>query len=229
MMVVAGCAVVFNIVLGVLLHGAPHGHTHGGGSGHGHSHEIGDMNHNHSHVGEPSSNKRQSLKKTEERQLNVRAALIHVLGDLIQSVGVLIASIIIKIFPTAKYADPICTILFSIIVMCTTPWVLRDVVRILMEGHPKGYSYDEIYSALVGIKNVIRVHDLRVWSLTNDHVVLNVHLAVNPEEISENERILQEANRLLRQRFQIQTTTIQVEEYKAQIMNSCENCQPLLA
>ena len=192
MMVVAGCAVVFNIVLGVLLHGAPHGHTHGGGSGHGHNHAIGDMNHNHSHVGEePNSNKRQAFKKAKERHLNVRAALIHVLGDLIQSVGVLIASIIIKIFPTAKYADPICTILFSIIVMCTTTQVLRDVVRILMEGHPKGYSYDEIYSALMGITNVIRVHNLRVWSLTNDHLVLNVHLAVNPEDTSENERILQ--------------------------------------
>ena len=75
--------------------------------------------------------------------------------------------------------------------MCTTTQVLRDVVRILMEGHPKGYSYEEIYNALMGIKNVVRVHDLRVWALTNDHVVLTVHLAVNPEEISESERILQ--------------------------------------
>lgn len=190
MMVVAGCAVVFNIVLGVLLHGVPHGHTHGGGS-HGHSHAIGDMNHNHSHVGEPTTNKRRSSQKSDERHLNVRAALIHVLGDLIQSIGVLISSIVIKIFPAAKIADPICTIIFSFIVMCTTIQVLRDVVRILMEGHPKGYSYDEIYNALMGIKNVVRLHDLRVWALTNDRVVLTVHLAVNPEEISESERILQ--------------------------------------
>ena len=192
MMVVAGCAVVFNIVLGILLHGLPHGHTHGSSGGGGsHSHGIGDMNHNHSHVGEPSSNKRRHLQQAEKRHLNVRAALIHVLGDLIQSVGVLISSIIIKIWPQAKMADPICTIMFSVIVMCTTIRVLRDVVRILMEGHPKGYSYDEIYNVLLGIKNVVRVHDLRVWSLTNDHVVLTVHLAVNPEEISETERILQ--------------------------------------
>ena len=190
MMVVAGCAVVFNIVLGVLLHGVPHGHTHGGG-GHGHSHAIGDMNHNHSHVGEPTTNKRRSLQKAEERHLNVRAALIHVLGDLIQSVGVLISSIVIKLFPDAKNSDPICTIIFSVIVMCTTTQVLRDVVRILMEGHPKGYAYDEIRNALMGIKNVVRIHDLRVWSLTNDSVVLTAHLAVNPEELAESERILQ--------------------------------------
>merc|ERR1739844_271403 len=167
-MVVAGCAVVFNIVLGGLLHGAPHGHTHGGGGGgHGHSHAIGDMNHNHSHVGEPSSNKRRFLQKAKERHLNIRAALIHVLGDLIQSVGVLISSVIIKIFPSAKNADPICTILFSIIVMCTTTHVLRDVVRILTEGRPKGYDYDQICNSLLAIKNVVKVHDLRLWSLTN--------------------------------------------------------------
>ena len=189
MMVVAGCAVVFNIVLGVLLHGAPHGHTHGGGGGH--SHTKGDMNHNHSHVGEPNTDKRRALQKANERHLNIRAALIHVLGDLLQSVGVLISSIIIKIFPSAKNADPVCTIIFSVIVMCTTTQVLRDVVRILMEGHPKGYSYDEIHNALMGINNVVRVHDLRVWSLTNDQVVLTVHLAVNPQELAENERILQ--------------------------------------
>ena len=188
MMVVAGCAVVFNIVLGVLLHGAPHAHSHGGG---GHSHAKGDMNHNHSHVGEPMTDKRRALQKAKERHLNIRAALIHVLGDLIQSIGVLISSIIIKVFPSAKNADPICTIIFSIIVICTTTQVLRDVVRILMEGHPKGYAYDEIHNALMGIKNVVRVHDLRVWSLTNDQVVLTTHLAVNPEELAENERILQ--------------------------------------
>ena len=190
MMVVAGCAVVFNIVLGVLLHGAPHGHTHG--SNGGHSHSKGDMNHNHSHVGE--TNKRSAQQREKERHLNVRAALIHVLGDLIQSVGVLISSIIIKFFPSAKNADPVCTIIFSIIVMCTTTQVLRDVVRILMEGHPKGYAYDEIRSALMGIDNVIAVHDLRVWSLTNDHIVLTAHLAVNPQELAENERILQVCN-----------------------------------
>ena len=191
MMAVAGCAVVFNIVIGIVLHGLPHGHTHGGMShASSHGHGLGDMNHNHSHIGEPGSQRR-TLKKAEARHLNVRAALIHVLGDFIQSIGVLISAVIIKIWPQAKNADPLCTLLFSVIVMFTTVYVVKDVVRILMEGHPRNHCYDEIYSALLDIKNVVRVHDLRVWSLSVDYVVLTAHLAVNPEETSESERILQ--------------------------------------
>ena len=83
MMIVAACAVVFNIVLGVLLHGAGHVHSHGGGSSHSHKPSA-DDGHSHGH------------------HLNIRAALIHVLGDLIQSIGVLISSIIIKLHPGAN-------------------------------------------------------------------------------------------------------------------------------
>ena len=83
---VAGCAVVFNIVLGVLLHGAGHAHSHGGGS---HTHKADEDGHSHGY------------------HLNIRAALIHVLGDLIQSIGVLISSIIIKVHPGGIILDKI--------------------------------------------------------------------------------------------------------------------------
>ena len=73
----------------------------------------------------------------KEEHINIRAAFIHVLGDLLQSVGVLISSIIIKFEPTYKWADPICTILFSVIVFCTTLSIARDTIHILVEGYPK--------------------------------------------------------------------------------------------
>ena len=63
--------------------------------------------------------------------------MIHVLGDFLQSVGVLISSIIIKFEPTYKWADPLCTILFSVIVFCTTLTIARDTIHILVEGYPK--------------------------------------------------------------------------------------------
>nr|CAI5849836.1 unnamed protein product [Callosobruchus analis] len=68
--------------------------------------------HNHMHDGHTGAN--------DTSNINVRAAAIHVLGDLLQSVGVLVAAIIIKFFPGAKMADPICTLIFSVIVICTT-------------------------------------------------------------------------------------------------------------
>lgn len=69
--------------------------------------------------------------------INLRAALIHVLGDLIQSIGVLVASGLIWYNDSWRLADPICTLLFSIIVIISTLFISRDILRILMEGKLK--------------------------------------------------------------------------------------------
>lgn len=89
--------------MGWQLHGT-HGHSHGGGSadaGHGHTENI-----------------------------NVRAAFIHVLGDVLQSIGVFFAAIIIYFQPTWQLADPICTFIFSIIVLWTTITILKDAILV---------------------------------------------------------------------------------------------------
>jgi zinc transporter 2 len=83
--------------------------------------------HNHSHGLSPTNNVDQSSSN-----INVRAAAAHVLGDLLQSFGVLIAAIIIKLFPNAKLADPICTLIFSAVVICTTAKVARDSIWVII-------------------------------------------------------------------------------------------------
>ena len=77
------------------------------------------------------------FQESNGQHINIRAALIHVFGDFLQSVGVLISSIIIKVEPTYKWADPACTILFAIIVFFTTLPIARDTIHILVEGYPK--------------------------------------------------------------------------------------------
>jgi zinc transporter 2 len=73
----------------------------------------------------------------------MRAAMIHLIGDLIQSFGVLIAAIIIKFYPHLKIIDPVCTFVFSILVMFTTWNVVRDCIRVLMEATPVGINLDQ--------------------------------------------------------------------------------------
>ena len=68
-----------------------------------------------------------------EENINIRAAIIHIMGDMLQSIGVICASFIIYIWPEAKIADPICTYLFTILVLCSTVPVSIDCVKILME------------------------------------------------------------------------------------------------
>ena len=177
MVIVASCAVAFNILLGVILHGAcglghHHGHSHGGGAGkHQHSHEGGNSQH-----------------------INIRAALIHVLGDLLQSVGVLISSVLITVFGDSfKIADPICTLIFAGIVVLTTLSVLRDTLAILLEGAPAGVSYDAVTQDLSGLAGVVSIHSLHIWSLTADIPVLSVHLTLKEE--SDTARVREEAIR----------------------------------
>lgn len=95
----------------------------------------------------------------KQANLNLRAAFIHVIGDLVQSIGVLIAAIIIK-FTEFYLADPICTFIFGILVMITTIGVLRDTVRILMEATPSHISLAKVCSDLMSIDGVSGVHSL---------------------------------------------------------------------
>ena len=108
-------------------HGHDHGHSHGGN---GHDHDN-DEDHDHAHD-HGHSHAAPAISRKEEN-LNIKAAVVHAIGDLLQSIGVIIASVVITIWPNAKIVDPICTYIFSIIVMFTTIPVFKACVSILME------------------------------------------------------------------------------------------------
>lgn len=112
----------------------------------------------------------------QHENINVRAAAAHVLGDLLQSVGVLIAAIVIKLFPNAKMADPICTLLFSIIVVYATLKVAYDAIKILVEASPKHVA--DFITLFMNIPGVKHVHGMHVWSLSPGKDAVAVHLAV---------------------------------------------------
>lgn len=115
-----------------------HQHSHGpGGHGHGHGHSHGGQ----SDV-EASSSSSNSMPSEETQRkdghsrvnINVRAAFIHVIGDFIQSVGVFAAALVIYFKPEWVIVDPICTFLFSILVLGTTYSIIGDALNVLMEG-----------------------------------------------------------------------------------------------
>ncbi|UJR21741.1 hypothetical protein I4U23_024816 [Adineta vaga] len=231
MIIVAACGVVFNIVMFFVLHAnvcgnslPHHGHSHGGG--HGHSH------HNHSHGDDPLSIEIASAdhgdshhNKTPQlsNNINVRAAIIHVIGDFVQSVGVLCAAILIKLKPQYKLADPICTFVFSVLVLITTFTIMRDIVVVLMEGVPSHVNYVRIVDDLLRVSGVRNAHSLHIWSLSTQKVALSVHIAI--DDASDLMRVLNEVQEMLRRDHGISRATIQIEMYDADIMNSCDNCQ----
>ncbi|XP_053691940.1 proton-coupled zinc antiporter SLC30A2 [Sabethes cyaneus] len=145
-----------------------------------------------------------------DENLNVRAAIIHVIGDFIQSIGVLIAAIIIKFQPTFKIVDPICTLLFSVIVLVTTVRIFRDSVRILMDAVPTSVAVDKLSTELECISGVKAVHDLNVWSISTGLNVMTVHLMVDP--IANTSKILVAAHAIAQNGFNIKKCTVQIEK-----------------
>lgn len=83
--------------------------------------------------------------------MNVRAAIVHMIGDMVQSLGVIAAAIIIYVKPDWTIADPICTFLFSILVMFTTVPIFKDCMRFLMESAPKDMDPVEVFNALLKV------------------------------------------------------------------------------
>jgi len=198
-------------------HSIPHhGHSHGGNHGHSHG-----SNHGHSHNA-------QSLEvdiASEEilsKNINVKAAMIHVIGDFVQSIGVLVAAILIKIKPEYKLADPICTFVFSVLVLFTTITIMRDIVHVLMEGVPSNISYSKIVDDLLRLSGVRNIHSLHIWSLSLQKIALSVHIAIDSDR--DYLIVLNDAQEMLRREYLITRATIQIEPYN-EIMHSCENCR----
>ena len=163
MMITAWAGLLFNIIqLTILGHGHDHGH---GGHDHGHGHGHGGHDHGHGHghshekkksLTEPlidDHNHQNEVAKVEKKQknINIESAELHVLGDLLNSVGVIIASIVITLFDNATIADPICTYIFSIIVVVQSLPIIKRCLHVLMEGSPDDYDVEAVEQAFMKV------------------------------------------------------------------------------
>jgi len=150
------------------------------------------------------------IKKDESENPVLRAAIIHILGDLLQSLGVVIASIIIYIFqnstPNIVYVDPVCTIMFAIIVLCTTIPVSRDCLNVLMEASPKNVDIPAVLKDLKNIPNIVDIHDIHVWCISVGKTAISLHILSNTPQ-----KTLEEATKICR-KHNIFHETIQVED-----------------
>ncbi|KAG6556983.1 hypothetical protein Mapa_001399 [Marchantia paleacea] len=120
------------------------------------------------------------LCNNDSHNINLRSAYLHALGDLIQSIGVLITGIVIWIKPEWQLIDLLCSCLFSIVVMSTTFRMVKDVLSILMESTPRDVDLDALRSGLKSIPGVDDVKQLHVWALTTGTNVLTCHLHIKP-------------------------------------------------
>jgi zinc transporter 2 len=116
--------------------------------------------HGHGHGGDK---KEVQKKKKKPKNLNLYAAYIHAVGDVIQSVGVMLAGLLIWCKPEWQVVDPMCTFLFSFLVLATTKGTIMMSVKVLMEAAPDGLDFAKLKNDIQGIPGVSDVHDLHIW------------------------------------------------------------------
>ncbi len=161
-------------------HDDGHFHDHDHGHGHGHGPTNNDITtvvpYNDTHVVLHSDEVAvECPSAVDERNINLRAAYLHVMADLAQSVAVLIAGLIIWARPDWYVIDPILTLLFAALVLYSTVGVLRSSIAVLLEATPPNISWYKVFKAIADVPNVTDVHDLHLWSISHGQPSLSVH------------------------------------------------------
>jgi cobalt-zinc-cadmium efflux system protein len=148
------------------------------------------------------------LSRARRDSINVEAAFRHVFADLLGSLGVAIAAVVILATGWVE-ADPVVSILIGLLVLASAWSILRDSTEILLESTPRGIDADALGRRLASAQGVVEVHDLHVWTITSGFPALSAHILVLPGEDCHGRR--RELERLLHDEFGIEHTTLQVD------------------
>lgn len=154
------------------------------------------------------------LMRGQQVNLNIRSAFLHMLGDTLSSVGVIAAGIIIY-FTGWMLIDPVVSILIGGVILKGAVELVLESSNILLESVPKGISLDKVNDSMHRVNGVLEVHDLHLWSITSGINALSAHILIEDQRVSKGTRIINELNEILRNKFNINHTTLQLE---------CSNC-----
>jgi len=145
----------------------------------------------------------------DSHNLNTRAALLHVFGDLLGSVAAIFSGVVIHFWGWLP-ADPIVSIFICSLIVVSSLRLLKEAAHIIMEGVPGHLDLREVGEAMAGADEAVRsVHDLHIWTLSSGHVALSAHVVIS--EMDYWPAVLQDEQQLLQSRFGISHVTLQPE------------------
>jgi cobalt-zinc-cadmium efflux system protein len=154
-----------------------------------------------------------------EKDINIRGAFLHMLGDLIGAAAIVAGAIVIRLTGWTRI-DPILSILISGLVVWTAWDIIRESLNILLEGLPRGLHLREVKDAIRGVEGVLDVHDLHIWSLGSNSSALSCHVLIEDMPPSRSDRILHGVNHVLGDRFRLYHTTVQFEHMSCAISDT---------
>jgi cobalt-zinc-cadmium efflux system protein len=147
------------------------------------------------------------------RDLNVKGAFLHMAGDAVVSLGVVVAALLIG-WTGRLWLDPVVSVVIAIVIMVATWSLTRDALNLALDAVPAGIDRHAVEAYLAGLPGVTEVHDLHIWAMSTTETALTAHL-VRPNA-GLDDRLLADAAHELAHRFGIQHATIQVEAGEAE-------------
>lgn len=147
----------------------------------------------------------------ESHSLNVKGAYLHVLGDTLSSLAVVVGGVVMLAVGGAWWLDPALSIAIGVFILYSSYALIRDAVDVLLETVPRDIDLAAVTHALDGVEHVAAVHDLHVWTITSGLHALSAHIVVRQSDARARDVLIMEVKRLLAERFRIEHTTIQIE------------------
>jgi cobalt-zinc-cadmium efflux system protein len=150
------------------------------------------------------------VKEGSEHDLNMRSAFLHLMGDVLSTLGAVLAGVIIA-FTNWNWLDPLVSVLIGFFILWNAWGILRQSIHILLESTPENVDVDTMVEALLKVDGVRGVHDLHVWSINESLRLLSAHIVTDDVSLSEGAHLQDRLNETLVHEYNIQHSTLQLE------------------
>ena len=150
------------------------------------------------------------VHRGSESDLNLRSAFVHLMGDVISTIGAVVAGILIY-FTGANWLDPLVSVLIGFLILYNAWGILRDAVDILLESTPRDVDMKKMVGEITEVEGVLGVHDLHVWSITQNLRTMSAHILTEDITVSAGTEIQNRINELVFHRYNIAHATLQLE------------------
>src|SRR6202049_2913388 len=154
------------------------------------------------------------------RDINIRSALLHEIGDTLSTGAVIVGGWVIMATGT-YWIDPVLSVAIGVLILWSGFGIVRETLNILLEGTPRGIKLEQVEAAMREIDGVNDVHDLHVWNIGSETRAPSCHIPIADIPPSVSERILRDVKECLRHEFHINHTTIQFENVDCEVAHGC--------
>jgi cobalt-zinc-cadmium efflux system protein len=150
------------------------------------------------------------LHRASKQDINVRSAYLHMVGDALSALSVVIAGVLVATTRTSL-ADPLVSLLIAALILYSSYGVLRESAAVLLEGTPAGVDMPALVATIKGVSGVLDVHDLHVWMVGPGVIACSCHIVVAEQSVRQGQQVVREVVRDVEDRFHITHMTVQVE------------------